>query len=200
MYCIKCGIELNNNEKFCPNCGQKIETGSDLAKFEITEIGDNFISGIKGLAQNKIPVIALFISLFLGMLFVGAPMFKISTIIRVESLGLFNYDGLRFLTFISIVFYIVAIIFILYPLLTKRELRTLHLLPAKIISIGVLLWFVYILLFALDGVKEYDGMATFSISASAWILVLSTIFTIVLSFFVTFNIKKSITENNKVDK
>ena len=23
MYCRKCGAEMNNNEKFCPNCGNK---------------------------------------------------------------------------------------------------------------------------------------------------------------------------------
>ena len=23
MYCRKCGAEMNNNEKFCPNCGEK---------------------------------------------------------------------------------------------------------------------------------------------------------------------------------
>lgn len=27
MYCKNCGYELSNDTKFCPNCGQKTETG-----------------------------------------------------------------------------------------------------------------------------------------------------------------------------
>lgn len=51
MFCVKCGKELNEGEKFCPACGTKLGQGVSLSS--IANQGKKLVSEASGFAKEK---------------------------------------------------------------------------------------------------------------------------------------------------
>ena len=200
MYCTKCGNELNNNEQFCPKCGAEsgktekpiINISTDEIKDKATKMKTDLVSGVSGLGKNRNTVFAILGLLVLGAILVNTPIFNVSGLFGASlSLGLF--DGVNSLNSISIIMYIISIVLILFPIITKKVLKPIYFLPAKLTSFWTVLWFLFVLLSSTDKInRDYQGIASLSLTVTGWLLVIVTVATIVFSFILSSRIKKAI--------
>ena len=93
MKCIKCGNIVNDNEKFCPNCGTKIMKNNN----ELSSVDEN------ELEEGSNPIIYLSI-IFLIIIFLGAIIVNVTGIDNLNTSGkiedinknYIEYDGYKF--------------------------------------------------------------------------------------------------------
>ncbi len=52
MFCSKCGTQINDGEKFCPNCGAPVEVNSEIKGFTVSDTSGQY-SGGYGTADNN---------------------------------------------------------------------------------------------------------------------------------------------------
>ena len=208
MYCVKCGNELKNNEQFCPNCGEKTNSTGKTVDLNIsmsditnkaTNIKTNFVFGVSELGNNRNIILALLGLLVIGAVFVTMPIFSVNGMLGMsEKLSLFNYEGMRGLNPVSIILYIVSITCILFPLAMKKPFKPKYLLMSKITAFWTTIWFLFILFFSFDVINQYKGMANLSLTFAGWVLIISTVAIIVLSYMLSLRMKKILSSSNLV--
>ena len=200
MYCSNCGNELKSDEQYCSHCGTKVgatgnsvhlDISAEKIKKQATQIKSNFAESVADLGKNKGLLFANIALIVCSMIFSLLKTFKVTAVMGIsESMSMFDgVDGVRNFFIIG---YIVSVFFLLFPLMFKKAWKSIFFLPAKIISILSVLWF---LLFTFMGISEvdesdYSALAEFAPSVAGWIYIIATLGALFLSFKLALEYKK----------
>lgn len=200
LFCSRCGNELNNGDGFCPKCGFKIKSRGEAISVNIStenfrdkimELKENIVLNTADLGKNRLFIFGNIALLILSIIFACTPIFKVSSLFGIsESMSMFvDINGIR-VFFISC--YIISIIFIIIPLVSKKAWKSKYFLMGKITSILMLIWFLIVLISGISKTEEssYGSIAEFSLTATGWLFLIFTIGSIILLFKTSYDIKK----------
>ncbi len=191
MFCINCGQEIADGSNFCTWCGSLqpngVPTSGNPRPFMVKPPVATYVS-LQAKQRNLLYV--LLGLLFFGMLFTILPTFTV-TALAIASKSYTMFDGVGFLTFLTVLMYLGAAAAILYPMLTKRAWRSLYLLPSKIVSCWTLLWFIIAWIGINDSLKRsaYSDLSSFGPNFAGWLLLLFSVAAVILSFVLSAEIK-----------
>lgn len=127
--------------------------------------------------------------LLLSMIFSLTNAFRVSAVFGIgEEMTLLD-EGIKP---VVMVFYLLAMISIVAPLLFKKKHKPIHFLTAKIMTILMLVWFLFVLLVGVSEVSssDYSSLAEFKVSGSGCFFLLTTMGALMLAFKITGDLKK----------
>lgn len=196
MYCFKCGKELPDGETFCAQCGSNQGGGAQPGFSAGVKSRIAQLPSITLQAKQKYLVYVLLGLLFLGLLFSLLPQFSVIALgVTIKSVNMF--DDVGALTFITVLLYLGAAAVIIYSLLTKRVWRRLCLL-AKIAPCWTLLWFIIFWIGFSSAIKKkgYSDFGSCGPNVVGWMLLLSSIATVILAFVLSAELKAILSKQN----
>ena len=210
MFCSKCGKELKDGELFCSQCGTRCgTTGNSMnistgdMKNKAIEMKNNFVSGVADLGKSKTLIFGNIILLFLSLIFSLTKVFKVDAILGMsQGMSMFvdiesvkEMDGFKDMAGVksfALIFYLFAILMLVFPLLLRREWSTKFFLPTKIVTIATLVWFLFVLFTGLSELdsSEYSSLAEFNLSGTGWLFLVTTAGALILAYKNTVDLKK----------
>lgn len=200
MFCSKCGKELLDGAQFCLNCGTKVGTvgttadngpTTDTVAKKTAEIRDSIAGGAAAIDRSKLIAFAGLAALVLSFILSLTQIFKISAYGLTQTTTmfedeLFNDATVDFNAFkvIFIIMYLLSIVALACPLLLKKWEQRITIVPGALTSVSVL---VYFAIFASVGASDlkankYTAAAEFSLTATGWLFILSTLCAVALMF------------------
>ncbi len=213
MFCRNCGAQVTEGNKFCRSCGAEIVARPTVQRPQQTQqtqqsqnvrynynpapVQASQNAGYAAFGSNLGQLKNLFficlVVLVLSMIFSFTEVFKAySNLGNSETIGMLgssseeNFKGLDF------VLYGGSIIVMCLPLITKKEIKKINLLPAKITTILNLSWFLLVFLLTLSDVNS-SGLSSFGgigISIMGWFFLATTVGSIFLLFKLSGQIKR----------
>lgn len=155
MYCSKCGNELSD-ERFCPNCGEKIsqDKGNDQELCEsrpantttktLTTIFDGVKENFKSLRVNRNLYFLLITLLFLELYFAMQPVVVIGSPLAdiTKSFTFFDVQSDNSLKLIIVVIHLLSIVSLIFPAATGRSIKSKYYLPTLVTSFVVSVMYI----------------------------------------------------------
>lgn len=199
MFCSKCGKELLDGAQFCSSCGTKVGTVGtaadsgrtmDTVAKKTAEIRDSIAGGAAAINRSKLIAFAGLAAMLLSFIFSLTQIFKISAYGLTQTTTmfedeLFNDATVDFNAFkvLFIIMYLLSIVALACPLLLKNKWeQRITIVPGALTLVSVL---VYFAIFASVGAgdlkaNKYTAAADFSLTATGWLFILSTICAVAL--------------------
>lgn len=117
MYCKYCGGQLNDESKFCPNCGKEVENQSDgLIDSCIAKSYISFKEAFKGLFYACKNMMLISIGLYILLIALG-----ILNMLQEES---FSTMHILFSIFVTILTLLMLVVFIFVPFITSKKTKS----------------------------------------------------------------------------
>ncbi len=193
MFCNKCGNEIKENDLFCTKCGARVGLNGSSANAPIDNVR------IKSLETNTIlSIISNAVLLILSLVFSMTDVFNVNGILGVsEGMSMFQ-DMIGTGIFFGFA-YLLSAAALVIPWILKKNWHHRLFLPAIIVTILSLIWFLFVLLIGAIEVSSSDlgSLAEFALSATGWLYIVSTITSLIISFKNFFDFKKTITNKNQ---
>lgn len=212
MFCSKCGNELKDGEKFCHECGTKSGTTGNPMNLNMStedimnkasEIRSNVISGVADLGQNKVLILGNIALLVLSFIFSFAKVLDTGVMgISATSMSMFfdeiSDDMLGVRAFCTIC-YLISIISLTFPLLFKKAWKPKFFIPTKIVTILSLIWLLLVSSVMSHQINSsiYGSLSEFSLNATGWLFIVTTIGALILAYKNTFDLKNHLNANPK---
>lgn len=204
MQCKNCGIELNENEKFCGKCGAQVELNAQVIS------NNDFQSPIANCSQDEGKLVIKFIAvgilqlIMLILRFVDFGKYHVSIKDLTSDGGTYSLNkimGSSAETAIFVILLLISVAFCALPILKNTLNKRRRMVLSKIVSF----WNVLIIILGIsaladcvssnkESITENYGAEFFSgswnLTFGGWLNVIITIATIVLLFMISISTKK----------
>lgn len=190
MYCSKCGKEVSDGTKFCPECGGQIGSngcGSRSANYVTTIIGDLstvFWRRKAAIGSGFVQMIVFAILSVISLILFFEPLFNFGTDLYSKNIEIFDLIDFELLKYITIGIYIYAIIALVIPLFIGKvwQPKTIYAARFALIWTAGLFTTTYVVCFSkMKEVSPYfEKLVT--LTDRAWYLLICLTVAMILSF------------------
>ena len=190
MYCSKCGKEVSDGTKFCPECGGQIGSngyGSRSVNYATTIISDFstvFWRRKAAIGNGFAQMIAFAIFSVVSLILFFEPLFEFGTELYSRSVDIFDLIDFELLKYITIGIYVYAIFSLAIPLFIGKvwQPKTIYASRFALIwTVGLFFTTYFLCLSKLKELSEY--MEKFvTLTENAWYMLICLAVAMILSF------------------
>lgn len=198
MFCTNCGAKIANEQAaFCSQCGAQRRAASVSASSTASSAPvvqrkrEKIVRSVPASSIKKWNLFSYFGCLILCLISMFLDIFKAELLGMVDyRIGDSKFSSSSFLLICSILFLIAFAGLALFPIMNQHNFRRVYFLPSKIYGFVYLLLLLGVWLSAISDAKRYEGLVQIGLSIGGWLFALAHIGVLVISFGISFDIKR----------